>query len=70
LFSQIKRIINSIAANLAEVTSRITNKDKAHFTAIAFSTTMEVFKYLLLSKELSFVCEEEYQKLKENVYKI
>lgn len=70
MFSQIKRIINSIAANLAEVTSRITNKDKAHFTAIAFSTTMEVFKYLLLSKELSFVCEEEYQKLKENVYKI
>jgi four helix bundle protein len=70
LFSQIKRIINSIAANLAEVTSRITNKDKAHFTAIAFSTTMEVFKYLLLSKELSFVSKEEYQKLKENVYKI
>jgi four helix bundle protein len=70
LIRQIRRVINSNAANLAEVTSRITNKDKAHFTTIAFSTTMEVFKCLLLSKELSFVSKEEYQELRERVYEI
>ena len=70
LVSQIKRATNSIAANLAEGTSRITNKDKAHFTTIAFSTTMEVLNHLIFSKELEFISEEGYLKLRERIYKI
>ena len=34
LVSQMRRATNSIAANLAEGTSRNTNKDKAHFTTL------------------------------------
>ena len=60
LVSQIKRATNSIAANLAEGTSRITSKDKAHFTTIAFNTTMEVLNHLIVSKELEFISEEDY----------
>ena len=70
LVSQIKRATNSIAANLAEGTSRITNKDKAHFTTIAFSTTMEVLNHIILSKELEFISEEQYLNLRERIYKI
>ncbi|WP_299059039.1 four helix bundle protein [uncultured Polaribacter sp.] len=70
LISQIRRATNSIAANLAEGTSRITNKDKAHFTTIAFSKTMEVLNHLILSKELEFISEKEYLKLREQIYKI
>ncbi|MGK0412050.1 MAG: four helix bundle protein [Polaribacter sp.] len=70
LISQIRRSTNSIAANLAEGTSRITNKDKAHFTTIAFSTTMEVLNHLIVSKELEFISEEDYLKLRERIYKI
>ncbi|MFK8059503.1 MAG: four helix bundle protein [Polaribacter sp.] len=70
LVSQIRRASNSIAANLAEGTSRITNKDKAHYTTIAFSTTMEVLNHLILSKELEFISEEKYLELRERIYKI
>lgn len=70
LVSQIRRATNSIAANLAEGTARITNKDKAHFTTIAFSTTMEVLNHIILSKELKFISEEKYLELRERIYKI
>ena len=64
LVSQMRRATNSIAANLAEGTSRNTNKDKAHFTTIAYSTTMEVLNHIILSKELEFISEKNYLELK------
>lgn len=70
LVSQMRRATNSIAANLAEGTSRNTNKDKAHFTIIAYSTTMEVLNHIILSKELEFISEENYLELREKIYKI
>ena len=70
LVSQMRRATNSIAANLAEGTSRNTNKDKAHFTTIAYSTTMEVLNHIILSKELEFISEENYLELREKIYKI
>ena len=60
-----RRATNSIAANLAEGTSRNTNKDKAHFTTIAYSTTMEVLNHIILSKKLEFISEENYLELRE-----
>ncbi len=70
LVSQLRRATNSIAANLAEGTSRITNKDKAHFTTISYSTIMEVLNHLILSRELSFITEEDYMSLRKQIYKI
>ena len=70
LVSQMRRATNSIAANLAEGTSRNTNKDKAHFTTIAYGTTMEVLNHIILSKELEFISEENYLELREKIYKI
>lgn len=67
LISQVRRATNSISSNLAEGTSRITNKDKAHFTTIAFSSTMEVLNHLIVSKELEFISEEDYLKLRERI---
>lgn len=64
LVSQMRRATNSIAANLAEGTSRNTNKDKAHFTTIAYGTTMEVLNHIILSKELEFISEKNYLELK------
>lgn len=70
LISQIRRATNSIGANLAEGTSRITNKDKAHFTTIAFSSTMEVLNHLIIPKELNFITKEKYFELRDKIYKI
>ena len=68
--SQLKRASNLISANIAEGTSRITNKDKAHFSTIAFSSTMEVLNHIILCHKLQFMNEEIYNGLREKIYKI
>ncbi len=70
LTSQLRRASISIASNLAEGTSRKTNKDKAHFTTIAFSSLMEVLNQIILSKELNFIHETEYQTVRTEIEKI
>ncbi|MFT4699114.1 MAG: four helix bundle protein [Flavobacteriaceae bacterium] len=61
LTCQLRRASVSVASNLAEGTSRKTNKDKAHFTTIAFSSLMEVLSQVIIAKELNFVEENDYQ---------
>ena len=70
LISQLRRASISISSNLAEGTSRVTNKDSAHFTTIAFSSLMEVLSQLILAKELNFISEEKYDKSRIEIGKI
>ena len=70
LVSQLKRATNSISSNLAEGTTRNTNKDKAYFTTIAYSSTMEVLNHMILSKELDFITEEKYLNVRLQISKI
>jgi len=65
LISQLRRATVSISSNISEGTSRQTNKDKAHFTTIAFSSTMEVLHQIIISKELSFISENQYILVRE-----
>lgn len=52
LTNQIRRAGISVASNLAEGTSRNTNKDKAHFTTLSFSSLMEALNQIIISYEL------------------
>ena len=70
LTSQIRRASVSIASNLAEGTSRITNKDKAHFTTMAYSSTMELLNQLIVSRNLNFLSEENYINFRKSISKI
>jgi four helix bundle protein len=70
LISQLRRASISISSNLSEGTSRITNKDKAHFTTMSFSSAMEVLNQLIISKELEFITENDYLQLREQLSKI
>ena len=70
LTNQLRRASVSISSNLAEGTSRTTNKDKAHFTTIAYSSTMEVLSQLIVSKDLNFLNEVDYLELRTIIYKI
>jgi four helix bundle protein len=70
LISQLRRASISIASNLAEGTSRKTNKDKAHFTTISFSSAMEVLNQIIISKELNFIPEKDYILVREKLEKI
>ncbi|MBB4803035.1 four helix bundle protein [Flavobacterium nitrogenifigens] len=68
--SQIKRSSSSIATNIAEGTSRSTNKDKAHFLTISYSSAMETLNHLIISKDLNYLSEIEYIASREKLEKI
>jgi len=70
LVSQMKRCSVSISSNLAEGTSRITKKDKAHFSTIAFSSKMELLCQVEICKRLGFVNEEKHLNLRNNILKV
>jgi four helix bundle protein len=68
--SQIKRSSSSIATNIAEGTSRNTNKDKAHFLTISYSSAMETLNHLIISKDLDYLSEIDYMESREKIEKI
>ncbi len=70
LVNQLRRASVSIASNLAEGTSRQTNKDKAHFTTMAFSSLMEVLNQIIIAKELDFISENNYKNIRAEIEKI
>src|SRR5690606_19926151 len=70
LNSQLKRSSSSIATNIADGTSRSTEKDKAYFLTISYSSAMETLNHLIISKELDYISETEYLLLREKIEKI
>jgi four helix bundle protein len=70
LTNQTRRGAISIASNLAEGTSRTTNRDKAHFTTMAFSSAMEVLNQIIISHELNHISVEDYETIRELIEKI
>jgi len=67
---QLRRAGISIASNIAEGSARNSNKDKAHFTTIAFGSAVEVLNQLIISCELGFITEAEYIELRTQVESI
>ena len=70
LTSQLRRAAISIASNIAEGSARNSFKDKAHFTTIAFGSAVEVLNQLILSCELDFISEPDYQEIRKKVESI
>lgn len=59
IVSQIRRATVSIPANIVEGFHRKTNKEKLRFYEIAMSSLEEVKYFILLSKDLSLVEQEQ-----------
>lgn len=55
LTDQLRRAISSVTANIAEGTSRISRKDQAHFTSIAYASLMETMNHILLASRLEYI---------------
>jgi four helix bundle protein len=68
--SQIKRSSSSIATNISEGTSRNTNKDKAYFLTISYSSAMETLNHLIICKDLNYISKEDYTISREQLEKI
>lgn len=70
LVDQIRRASISIASNIAEGSSRLSSKDQAHFTNLAYSSLMEVMNQLYLSLDLKYIIEERFFELRDKVAEI
>ncbi|HMB99551.1 MAG TPA: four helix bundle protein [Flavobacteriaceae bacterium] len=67
LIPQMRRCSVSIASNIAEGTARLTNKDKARFMTMAYSSALELLNQAIISKELEFISEENYKNIRFEV---
>jgi four helix bundle protein len=63
LTSQIRRAAVSVPANIAEGCGRGSNAELAHFCHIAMGSASELEYHLLLSHDLSFLSNEQYEQL-------
>lgn len=60
LTSQLRRAATSVPSNIAEGTSRRTNKDKIHFLNIAYSSLIEIINHLVIVHRLGYMDQENY----------
>ncbi len=65
LVSQMRRAAISVASNIAEGTSRKTSKDQAHFSTIAYSSTIELLNDLIITQDLNFLSKELHEQGRE-----
>jgi four helix bundle protein len=67
LISQINRAAISVASNIAEGSGRISRKDQAHFSQLAYGSLMELACQLEISRELGFINEQAWQSVSEKI---
>ena len=70
LISQCNRAVISVAANLAEGSSRQSRKDQAHFSEIAYGSLMELACLLVLSVDIALLPEAAESKLRDSIESI
>ena len=70
LVDQIRRATTSIALNLAEMTSRSSLKEQAHYAEIAYGSAVEVYCAFLLSCDLGYIDEQKLAEVKSKMLEI
>ena len=70
LCDQLQRAVVSISSNIAEGAARPSDIDFAHFLDIALGSTFEVETQLLISKEIGYIDENNYEQLQKKVIDI
>lgn len=63
LVSQMRRCVVSISSNIAEGYGRGSNNDLLHFLSIAVGSSNELDTQMIISKELSYLREEDFLQL-------
>jgi four helix bundle protein len=70
LLSQTKRAAYSIPMNIVEGSGRFTEKDFAHFLDQALGSTHELEYCSLLSRDLTYIDHDFYQKLNQFINEV
>lgn len=68
--SQMRRCSISIASNLAEGSGRSSMKDKARFSEIAYSSSLELLNQIILSFDFEYVDENQYIQIREKITEV
>jgi len=67
LCDQLQRAVVSISSNIAEGSGRPTDADFAHFLDQSLGSANEVETQLLISKELNYISQEQYNSLMDEL---
>ena len=67
LTSQTNRAAVSVAANLAQGSSRTSRKDQAHFSQIAYGSLMELACLLIVAVDLEILSADREAELREEI---
>lgn len=70
LTSQMRRCSISIASNLAEGSGRSSMKDKARFSEIAYSSSLELLNQVILSFDFEYLDENQYIQIRETITEV
>ena len=65
LVSQMRRCVVSITSNIAEGFSRKSTKEKAQFYFISLGSITELQNQLLISRDLKFIKEKDFQEVEQ-----
>ncbi len=70
LTSQIQRAVVSVAANIAEGSSRFSRKDFARYVQISFGSLMEVLSHGYVAYDQKYIKREELIEIRTQIKKI
>ncbi|MDP3763908.1 MAG: four helix bundle protein [bacterium] len=70
LTSQLRRAVVSITSNIAEGFGRQSYKDKNNFYQMAFGSIIEVRNQLLISRDVSYISNSDFQILDDQAVKV
>lgn len=70
LISQMRRASASVPTNIAEGSTKHSPRERAHFYEIASTSLEELHYELFLSKELSYISENEFATLDDKIRRI
>jgi four helix bundle protein len=70
LTNQLRRAASSVPANIAEGCGKNSQNEFAHFLNTALASANEAEYFLILSKDLTYLDEEKFLELSENVNEI
>jgi four helix bundle protein len=64
---QLNRAAISVASNIAEGSGRVSRKDQAHFTQLAYGSLMEVACQVEIAHDLGFLSEDDLQSVSSSI---
>lgn len=70
MVSQIRRSGRSIPANIAEGSTRFSEKEQRHFYSIAYGSAIEILNDLVIAKDLDFITDEQLKSQREVIEQV